>query len=836
MEPIKKVLSGGEHPIYLYGSDDGSAKVIVHDEAEESQAWSEPHDELALSSTSDEQVLDPRPSGEEIGAPPQRKLIVALRQKEIRVNNRAVRRTRHLLGSDLASNAASSSNGARDQSDEGLDSFEQSGSESESTPSSASDDLGLGDHQVGLTGQQFQDGNEPIPDFNDDSDLDAVKNPEIEVSAAVIAPFRDGGLPNIPRRYLTVGEPSEITDFGELMYAKNRKTRSRKSTGSLPSRTGERRSAKKTLQERLFQALLPTHQGKKEFFPKNVISTIITEQCVREELSKELDADAYNKKAIAEYARRICEEKEFGDNSTKKIRCFRKIFVILVLIEKTPAIIKFLEKDVNDSDLPLEKVERPHEKGSYDLRLSRNRTKRLKCFSKKWNQLHIRNFEGYQWTTLSPFFGKGGHKIVKHYPLQDQVILPFISAIRRDRSSTHNTLEFEGGFGRVFKVDIHPDHHNFDGHNVKTQNPSFAIKCLHSRDTERFKKEVEMLKKFSNPAHEHLISLLATYEQFKSYFLIFHWADADLQRYWRDVNPTPSMNRETVIWVAKQCKGVADGIVKIHQYRTSSSKLQVQPQNEVFGHHGDIKPENVLWFPDADHEQTKRGTLKLSDFGLAEFSMHQTRSMNPKSNFATSPPYRAPEVDLEGTGAIGRSYDIWTLGCLYLEFITWLIGGWDLVDSFAFRRMTHDPMLGHETRTFFRLVKIKTSDGKWTKGAEIKPVVTEFINELYAHEACTKFLRDFLDMVKDDLLVIQTHDRETRGRPTSQEVLKKLGDMLRNCEASESYACKSAPRLNALDEKAAEGNKSKGYRFIDSIDLPEATGSPVSGVCDTKQF
>jgi serine/threonine protein kinase len=355
-----------------------------------------------------------------------------------------------------------------------------------------------------------------------------------------------------------------------------------------------------------------------------------------------------------------------------------------------------------------------------------------------------------------------------------------------------------------------------------------------------------MLKKFSNPSHEHLISLLATYEQFKTFFLIFHWADADLQRYWRDVNPTPSMDRETVIWVAKQCKGVADGIVTIHQYRTSSSKLQVQPQNEVFGHHGDIKPENVLWFADTDHEQTKRGTLKLSDFGLAEFSMHNTRSMNPKSSFATSPPYRAPEVDLEGTGAIGRSYDIWTLGCLYLEFITWLIGGWDLVDDFSFRRMEPDHMLGHDTRTFFKLVKIKAPDGKYARGAEIKPVVkdvsqelllspksliclshVQFINELYSHESCTKFLRDFLDMVRDDLLVIQTHDRETRGRPTSQEVRKKLGDMLRNCEDDESYACKSAPHPFPLKEKVMEGSKSKGYLYIDYIDLPEATGSPM---------
>jgi hypothetical protein len=275
-----------------------------------------------------------------------------------------------------------------------------------------------------------------------------------------VAPFGEGGLPNIPRTFLRVGELSEITDFGELMYAKTRKPRSGKSTSILPARTSEHRKTKKTLQKCLFSALERTHQGK-DFFPRKVLSTIITEKCVREELVKHLD-DTHNKKVIGEYAQKICEETEFAENDIKKIKSFRKIFVILVLIGMTPAIIKFLEKNVNDSDLPLLKVERPDDKGSYDLRLSRNPMKKLRCFSKNWTQLNIRNFEDLQWRTLSPFFGKGGHKNVKHYPLQDQVILPFVSASRMDETGTCRTLELHGGFGRVFKVDIHPDHHNFE--------------------------------------------------------------------------------------------------------------------------------------------------------------------------------------------------------------------------------------------------------------------------------------------------------------------------------------------------------------------------------------
>jgi hypothetical protein len=173
----------------------------------------------------------------------------------------------------------------------------------------------------------------------------------------------------------------------------------------IPSRTSQRRrprrSHKRSLQERLFSALQPAHEGKTDFFSKNILSTIIDEKCVRGELAKYFE-NTHENEVTADYATRICEEEKYEDaNKNKKIRCFRKIFAILVLIEMTPSIIKFLEKDVNDSDLPLKKVERPGEKGAYDLRLRRNPEKRLRCFSKKWNQLHIRNFEKYQWYAYS---------------------------------------------------------------------------------------------------------------------------------------------------------------------------------------------------------------------------------------------------------------------------------------------------------------------------------------------------------------------------------------------------------------------------------------------------
>jgi hypothetical protein len=49
-------------------------------------------------------------------------------------------------------------------------------------------------------------------------------------------------------------------------------------------------------------------------------------------------------------------------------------------------------------------------------------------------------------------------------------------------------------------------------------------------------------------------------------------------------------------------------------------------------------------------------------------------------------------------------------------------------------------------------------------------------------------------MVEKDLLVVEKHNRETRDRITSQEVHKDLGDMLRDCQQNENYACEPAAR------------------------------------------
>ncbi|POS77582.1 protein kinase [Diaporthe helianthi] len=530
------------------------------------------------------------------------------------------------------------------------------------------------------------------------------------------------------------------------------------------------------LQDELFSALIPTHHGERGFFAKDHLFDILTE----ERGAKGQDGSS------------SCG----GQSKTKS---FVKVLAILVIIEKTSSILKLLEEDVNDSTLPLSKAARSNGEKLYDLRDGKRPNMTLRCFE-NWNQLNIRNFEEWQWTTLPvDFVGAAENEDVdvKHLSLQDQEILPFIKDGRDSELQYSRRTEFEGGFASVFRVAIHSQHHNFHSSSDERDQAFFAVKSLHSQSQTAFAREVEILKKFSVKKHDHLINLLATYEKMGRFFLVFNWAEADLQEYWKSVNPVPQFDLSTVHWMAMQCKGIAHGIIKIHEHKSMYAKQGgngTGNKNVVFGHHGDIKPENVLWFADSSQsDKAKGGTLKLSDFGLAEFSIHQTTSMPPKKNLGVSLAYRAPEADLQQGKAMGRSYDIWTLGCLYLEFITWMLGGSKLLNEFLEARKNHDVMWHEiETHTFFKL-EIDAETRKPT--AVIKPAVKKFIRRLHSHQNCSQVIHDFLDMIEKNILVVKTNRPQEAERFEIKQVHQALIPMLERCEKSAEYAISPVPWL-----------------------------------------
>ncbi|KAK1510612.1 protein kinase [Colletotrichum costaricense] len=276
----------------------------------------------------------------------------------------------------------------------------------------------------------------------------------------------------------------------------------------------------------------------------------------------------------------------------------------------------------------------------------------------------------------------------------DRVILPLTY------QSDPNDDGATGGFSEVFKVKLHPRHHDFSQNGADC---FFALKRLRSTDTAAFQRELQMLRKFeSENAHEHLISLLTTWSQKGFFYFLFPWAECDLVKYW-EIHSEPDMGEDLVRWVARQTAGMAAGLARIHEY---PGKVDGNTENAVkYGRHGDIKPDNILWFRSSMGDP---GRLVISDFGLGVFNSKRSRSNIPNnSGIGRTPTYRPPECDIEGA-MISRSWDIWTLGCVYVEFVTWLLGGWELSEDFAEYRMTRSSIWGQEFKSdiYFDIVQV----------------------------------------------------------------------------------------------------------------------------------
>jgi len=194
-----------------------------------------------------------------------------------------------------------------------------------------------------------------------------------------------------------------------------------------------------------------------------------------------------------------------------------------------------------------------------------------------------------------------------------------------------------------------------------------------------------MLHRFGGQT-QHIVSLLTTIQREKEdgeeYMFLLPWADADLAGYWERAKRPHS--HECYKWITEQCYGLAHAISIIHE----APGCIHEDGSQLYGRHGDLKPENILWF-----KRGGRGILAISDMGLTEVHRNTSRSNIRGAGLPATPDYRPPECDMFGKqGSVSRSFDIWTLGCVFLEYIIWILEGKKGVKKFKADRMS--PYLG----------------------------------------------------------------------------------------------------------------------------------------------
>jgi serine/threonine protein kinase len=247
-----------------------------------------------------------------------------------------------------------------------------------------------------------------------------------------------------------------------------------------------------------------------------------------------------------------------------------------------------------------------------------------------------------------------------------------------------------------------------------------------------------------------LISLLATYEQDEHYHLILPWAEIDLEDFWKLKFPDPSHDPKLSAWLKIQCCGIAGAVSQIHRYNTTSATTMLSragssvPEacdaqsrceshqspgqrnpKRLFGRHGDIKPSNILWFPDRNMPLDKiSGILKISDFGTARFSENENISVQDRRMIPNSEPYQSPECRLPD-GNISTQCDVWALGCVFLEFVCWYTGGRELLENFQ-----HDRTYRYDSSSFFTIRRTETLQSTF---AELKQPVVKVSRMMLRH-------------------------------------------------------------------------------------------------------
>jgi serine/threonine protein kinase len=330
-----------------------------------------------------------------------------------------------------------------------------------------------------------------------------------------------------------------------------------------------------------------------------------------------------------------------------------------------------------------------------------------------------------------------------------------------------------------------------------------AIKKLIDPDEDDFLKEANILRALAPKRHLHLLRLLATFQQTKSqeglkWHFVFPCADANLRAYWDKTEPNPKFNERTVLWVLKQMAGITDGLSQVHIHEVvmplsvkgvggirlkEGKTMSVEKGEQWYGRHGDIKPENILWFSKDPEHDDDRGMLKIADFGLGRFHGLDSRSKVPPETIAGTVTYEPPELKL-GT-PVSRAYDIWSLGCLFLEFITWLLMGAKAVHGFADARAEPYPSAPKMSDdSFFAIIR---ENGEATS-AEVRKGVVKWVRRLHQHEHCTQLIHDLLDLVMEEMLVV---DRDERTSATL--LYKAFLNFKKKAEENNEYALLPTP-------------------------------------------
>ncbi|OCK75233.1 kinase-like protein, partial [Lepidopterella palustris CBS 459.81] len=455
-----------------------------------------------------------------------------------------------------------------------------------------------------------------------------------------------------------------------------------------------------SLWEELDQAKRTCPLTDKEYIPLNVLHEKITWQTVVPMLPDTI-------------ARRWFPCWDY--NLSEKIQGARKIIAILVLINQERAIEDLCLGNLTDGDLPISR-------NGVDLQ-SRHGKKVSTLFT-ALTPGAVDSFLKTQWMFLEPIL-----ELVSAAAIN--IKLDSRSALESAFSSCVEELTnyvYKG----VLETGCPP---GLDGR--VSSHVCVAVKRFERRRSkdrgafDPFNREKENLEKIQSKGikSDHLIRHLAICDQIRC--IIFPWADGgDLGDFWQGKLATAPGD---FLWSLRQITGLAHALENLHHVNIR---------------HGDLKPANILYFTNNGD-----GILKIADFGISRAHRDATFFRKEKTiTSASTKAYEGPEVN--NKTKISRRYDCWSMGCIILEFVVWLLYGYDALDSFYVARKP-------ENHSYYLNKSGSVPEtARLSEKAEVNPKVYSAMKFLLADQRCGgTALEELVTLVRENLLQIEWEDR-----------------------------------------------------------------------------
>ncbi|KAK1498983.1 protein kinase domain-containing protein [Colletotrichum cuscutae] len=475
-----------------------------------------------------------------------------------------------------------------------------------------------------------------------------------------------------------------------------------------------------------------------KFLPLDTLNRLITEENVRSELARKPPRrPRISLTSASEQARTLASRVV-----TKK---GRKLFVILVHLKKPWDVRKLMDAGLNDDFLPFFR----NGQGRNEDQLQSARDARI-IFNPPddWEDQDVDDFIDKQWLVLAPVFGtSGAHRI-----LDASCPLPLVKV--------DGTIHGPGSV--VYKTDVHPSQQQgIMSLQLEYQNAEVALKEF-KRDKD-FQQERDNLKRIRKLRNKHITIHLETFSQGDRSYILFPWAGGgDLENFWKS-RDNEARTHQLALWSLEQMLGLSEALYALHEEMGQDANCR----------HGDLKPQNILHFLTG----ASGGILKISDFGISR--VHQVgtfeRDMQPTITRATSPSYEAPEAVVGENRARSRKYDIWSLGCIFLEFAIWLVQDWDAINRSCDARTPKGPQPAGSWAHFYRI------EGR---NVMVHPEVPRAIHRLksLAPSAPGTALGDLLDIIQANLVRV-----DIRERLDAKSLCEKLKQIISRARANPAY-------------------------------------------------